>query len=39
MQQFLGQFRPDVNKGTTFGVQSVDGGTNNLVAATTEAVN
>ncbi|KAH9940543.1 subtilisin-like protein [Epithele typhae] len=37
LTQFLGTFRPDVNKRTTFGVQSVDGGTNNRVAATTEA--
>ncbi|TFK81380.1 subtilisin-like protein [Polyporus arcularius HHB13444] len=43
LQQFLGQFRSDIKQDakksadSLFAVQSVDGGTNNLVGATTEA--
>ncbi|RPD78397.1 subtilisin-like protein [Lentinus tigrinus ALCF2SS1-7] len=43
LQQFLGQFRSDIKQNakksadSLFAVKSVDGGTNNLVGATTEA--
>ncbi|KAI0780145.1 subtilisin-like protein [Fomes fomentarius] len=37
LQTFLEQFRPDIEGDASFAVQSVNGGSNNLVAATTEA--
>ena len=37
-QKFLGEFRPDVDDKTTFRVKDLDGGSNNRVQATIEAV-